>query len=163
MTVISFLCAKTASRYSSPSFLLLVSNQRALTAAWKLQSCCGSGKSWRNQGILYCSAAALSSGLARAQSGHSRSPNSTMATRAPAGGCSGAVLCTSVLSWAAARTERAAGMTKSVAARAAETRREADRMGILLDAKLLPLYRDWPSRADAPVARFVGLAPLSLT
>jgi hypothetical protein len=57
-------------------------------------------------------------------------------------------------------------MTKSVAARAAERRREAGRMGILLDAKLLPLYRDSPSRtdaglairADAPSARFVGFA-----
>jgi hypothetical protein len=36
-------------------------------------------------------------------------------------------------------------------------------MGILLDAKLIPLYRDSPSRADAPVARFAGFAPLSLT
>jgi hypothetical protein len=57
-------------------------------------------------------------------------------------------------------------MTNIVAARAAERRREAGRMGILLDAKLLPLYRDSPSRADAglavradaPSARFVGFA-----
>jgi hypothetical protein len=40
-------------------------------------------------------------------------------------------------------------------------------MGILLDAKLLPLYRDreyrgWPSRA-APAVRCAGFAPLSLT
>jgi hypothetical protein len=62
-------------------------------------------------------------------------------------------------------------MTNIVAARAAERRREAGRMGILLDAKLLPLYRDSPSRADAGLtvradalsARFVGFAPLSLT
>ena len=44
--------AKTWSRYSSPRALLLVSNQRALTAALKLQLCMGSGKSWRIQGNL---------------------------------------------------------------------------------------------------------------
>src|SRR5271155_965422 len=36
--------------------------------------------------MLYLAAASFSSGLARAQSGHSRSSNSKMATRAPAGG-----------------------------------------------------------------------------
>ena len=53
-------------------------------------------------------------------------------------------------------------MTNSVAARAAEAKREAGRMGILLDAKLLLLYRVLAARADAPVARVVGLAALSL-
>src|SRR5580698_6019986 len=78
--------ANTASRYSSPSFLDFRSNQRALTAAWKLHGWKESGKSWRTQGMLYLVAASRRSGLARAQSGHSMSSNSTMATRAPGGG-----------------------------------------------------------------------------
>ncbi|MGB9416817.1 MAG: hypothetical protein WCB58_10910 [Acidobacteriaceae bacterium] len=36
-------------------------------------------------------------------------------------------------------------------------------MGILLDAKLLPLYRGLAVRAHAPVARSERFAPLSLT
>src|SRR5271168_5311496 len=46
----------------------------------------GSGKSWRTHGMLYLVAASRSRGLARAQSGHSMSSHSTIATRAPAGG-----------------------------------------------------------------------------
>src|SRR5580692_7711001 len=44
--------------------------------------------------MLYFSEASLRSGLARAQSGHSRSSNSTMATRAPGGGLSAEGSCT---------------------------------------------------------------------
>jgi len=43
----------------------LVSKKRALTAAWKLQLCMGSGKSWRTQGMLYLAAAWIRRGLAR--------------------------------------------------------------------------------------------------
>src|SRR5438270_97768 len=78
--VIDVWLAKTASRYSSPSFLLLVSNQRAFTAAVKLQAWNASGKSWRIHGMLYFPAASFRRGLAWAQSGHSISSHSTMAT-----------------------------------------------------------------------------------
>ncbi len=102
------------------ALMLLVSNQRALIAACMLQAWKGSGKSWRTHGMLYLVAASRSRGLARAQSGHSMSSHSTMATRAPAGGLSTEGSWTWVpaggtlggwLNWA-----RATGMSTSVAA-----------------------------------------------
>src|ERR1700733_9697991 len=57
-----------------------------MMAASRLQICIWRGKSWRTRGILYLSMAAWTMGKAWAQAGHSRSSNSKMATRAPAGG-----------------------------------------------------------------------------
>src|SRR5947207_1699262 len=48
----------------------------------------GSGKSWRTTGIFSAFETSFTSGAARAQSGHCRSSNTTMATLEPAGGFS---------------------------------------------------------------------------
>src|SRR3569623_53089 len=119
----------TASRQASPSFLLLVSKKRALTAAWKLQGWNGSGKSWRTQGMLYLAAASLRVALAFAQSGHSMSSNSMMATRAPAGAGTGGV--GGAFNWA-----WAAGAAASTSAAARAVSRDA-RVGDLAWARLL--------------------------
>src|ERR1700690_2518343 len=57
-------------------------------------------KSWRMRGILYLAAASSTMGVVVAQTGHSRSTNSTMATRAPAGGWRDEVSWTWVGFWA---------------------------------------------------------------
>src|ERR1035438_3677317 len=73
-------------RYSSPNFADLVSKKRAFTAASNDQGCMGRGKSCCTSGMLYCLAASCSNGAARAQSGHSRSSKTMMATFDPLGG-----------------------------------------------------------------------------
>jgi hypothetical protein len=69
------------------------SNQRALTAASGSRRA-GQRKVVAHPGNLVLGRGLLSRGLARPQSGHSMSANSTMATRAPAGGLSAEVSCT---------------------------------------------------------------------
>src|SRR4051812_50139364 len=65
--------------------------------------------------MLYLAAASLSNGLARAQSGHSMSSHSTMATFAPGGGFSGVGSCTWVPAGGRFTWARAAGKTISTA------------------------------------------------
>ena len=57
-----------------------------MMAAWNDQLCIGNGKSWRTTGIFSDLETSLTSGAARAQSGHCKSSKTTIATLLPAGG-----------------------------------------------------------------------------
>src|SRR5580658_1624016 len=116
-------------------------------------------KSWRSQGILYCAAAFLRMGLAWAQAGHSRSPNSKIATRAPGGGLSGEPSRTCVdaggVYWAATNIGAA---KRREAARAKTLTRRAWRRGIGaivfgMDVRRIPPVRGLEPEMDVNFAR----------